>query len=53
MRSTLLSLLAAAAVSAAPGGPKPKPDEDGRYTITADGIKAQVNLLSTSHMESC
>lgn len=42
MRSTLLSLLAAATAAAGPTGPKPKPDADERYTIEADGIKAQV-----------
>lgn len=36
-------LLAAAVAAALPSGPKaPKPDADGRYTLTAPGIKAQV-----------
>jgi nucleoside-diphosphate-sugar epimerase len=42
---TYISALAAATLAAAQ-----KPDEDGRYTISSDGIKAQVggeNLLET------
>jgi hypothetical protein len=45
-----LSLLFVAAVAEAaaigPGCDAPKPDADGRYTISAPGIKAQVRIVS-------
>lgn len=49
MRLEILTLGAFAAVAAAVAKPGlPKPDKDGRYTISAPGIRAKVCSILTS-----